>query len=324
MSSATPSPLRIPELLNSILRHVPARDLITKAQLVSKDWQANIKETPILRQYEYLDPSTHTPEGARYEKNELAAFRIPDIFAVQYRLFRGHWSFRHVVPRKVCGMRLARVVRGDRWDWLDASTAWRRLQVSLPSITNLRWEVTRLDRVDETLPDDLPQAVAELHFPTGLCVGDLWDLIASTRGFHNVVWPTLQASELHAPIMTDDLIQQWRDSEDHAADCSLTLVLRQQVLDEDDYYEETNYDIGEDASAHIDKDENESYPHPDAMFQQTPLGTYFATHNVQMTKFAVLDHAEDGAAVPWTYNQDRSNPVGELANLTQSPFEYDP
>ncbi|OTA56917.1 hypothetical protein K449DRAFT_468206 [Hypoxylon sp. EC38] len=314
MSSATQA-LKIPELLDSVLRHVPTRDLVTNAQLVNKDWEATINATPIIRQHGYRDQSNIVPAGARYEKNELAAFRIPDIFGVCYWLFRGRWGFRHEKPRDVSAVRLARTIRGNLWHWLDHQDKWRHLQVSLPSITKLHWEVTRLDRMDETLPDELPHAIAELEFPRGLRVGDLWDLISITRGVHNVVWPTVKANELRQPALVTDPVQQWRNSQDFKADSSMALILKQRVVDEDDYFEEIDDDRDNGEEGY------DNTLHEDSLFQKLSLRTFFAIHKARVLSLSVLENTAAGAALTWTYTEVQGNPIRELTAFAQYPFE---
>ncbi|KAI0838302.1 hypothetical protein F5Y06DRAFT_296844 [Hypoxylon sp. FL0890] len=315
MSSAIQNPLELPELLDSILRHVPTRDLLTKAQLVSKDWEENIKHTPILRQHGYLEPSRLVPEDARYQKNELAAFRIPDIFGVRYQLFRGHWSFSHVAPRDISAMRLKRHIRGQWWDWMGCQGKWRFLQVALPSITKLRWEITRLDKMDSELPEELPHAVAELHFPQGLRVGDLWDLISSIRGVYNIVWPTVRPDQLGRLAIDSDPVQQWRNIQDYRADSSLTLVLKQRVVDEDDYFEEVNYDTDE------EEEEDDDYTHDDALFQNNLLRGYFSLHNAEVSSLSILERSLPDEALAWKYTKASGNFIRDLTGLTQQPYE---
>ncbi|KAI0138017.1 hypothetical protein F4776DRAFT_670672 [Hypoxylon sp. NC0597] len=314
--SSTQQTLNIPELLDSILRHVPTRDLVINAQRVSRDWAATINYTPIIRQHGFRDQSTIVPEDARYQKNELAAFRIPDIFGVRYWLIRGRWGFRHEGPRDVSAMRLARTIRGKAQDWLNSQSKWRHLQVSLPSITKLRWEVTRLDRMDDALPDELPHAIAELNFPRGLRVGDLWDIISTTRGVHNVVWPTVRSQELHRPALVTDPVQQWRNVQDYQADSSFTLVLKQRVVDEDDYFEEDFDDTDREDEGYDNSD-----THEDSLFQRLSLKTYFSLHNVQLLSLSVLEHAQPDAALNWTYTKVQDYPVRKLTTFAQFPFE---
>ncbi|KAI1140794.1 hypothetical protein F5Y05DRAFT_410642 [Hypoxylon sp. FL0543] len=312
MSSNDRSPLNIPELLDSILRHLPARELLTNTQRVSRDWNATINLTPILRQQQYLNPSQRVPEGVRYVKNELAAFRIPDIFGVRYTFTRGVWKFRHVKPAKVSSTRLRRSIRGEWYDWTRSDHKWRNLQVAIPPITKVRWEVMREDREEnDTLPFALPDAIAELHFPEGLRVGQLWDIIRITKGVHRIFWPSVTPGTLRRPALVGDREDDWLSQEAYNADSSYTLVLQHRIVHEDDY------DTEEEESENDEGGEDNGIS-PD-MHVSIGLKPLLRRHNIQIQSLSVLAYDEEDG--DWIYAKVNGDLVRRFTVFAQTPYE---
>ncbi|KAI2473838.1 hypothetical protein F4781DRAFT_419280 [Annulohypoxylon bovei var. microspora] len=241
-----------PELLDMILRRIPSDHLLASCQRVSHFWRAVILRTPILRQHAFLDSSPSPippicPVAECYVKNELVAFCIPTLL-----------------------------------EWMAGRSQWGEMHVAQPNITHLRWEVTRDDRhrnID--LLDVLPCAVAELQFPRGLRMGELWDLVTSMRGVLKPVWP----------IERKDLLSELAG---HAPAYHLfhTLILQQFVTDEDLW-------LG-DVPEGVEVDDEE-YPNQYSLYSGLPLDILFDGHQIPVPKLSVLEDAGNGTAVP-VYN----------------------
>ncbi|KAI2472630.1 hypothetical protein F4781DRAFT_419846 [Annulohypoxylon bovei var. microspora] len=309
--SPTQDVLGAPELLDLILRQVPDRDLLTSCQRVSRFWQDAITRTPVLRQRVFLDSCSTRPVSGRYVKNHLVAFRIPTLFSMLFRSRHGAWQHRHGGPSEVVPTRLASAIRDGRWiEWISGRPQWERMQVSQPPILHLRWEVTRDDREDPDLPAQLPCAVAELRFPRGLRVGELWDLVTATRGVHRVVWPTVRCGPLPSHPVSIDPVRQWRNDQSYAADHSLALVIQQSVVDEDLYLEDVPDGM---------EDNDENHPNRHSLYSRMSLTSVFVRHQMRVPSLSLLEPNAPGAAIPWIYNPVHSEEVRRLANLTQIP-----
>ncbi|OBT90802.1 hypothetical protein VE02_00660 [Pseudogymnoascus sp. 03VT05] len=77
MSSATTAVLSIPELLQSILTHLPVPELLLAAPLVSRTWQHAILSSPLLQQQLYFAPAPITTPRTI---NPLLAAKFPALF----------------------------------------------------------------------------------------------------------------------------------------------------------------------------------------------------------------------------------------------------
>ncbi|XDG04816.1 hypothetical protein ABKA04_004431 [Annulohypoxylon sp. FPYF3050] len=70
----------------------------------------------------------------------------------------------------------------------------------------------------------LPGGVAELEFPKGLRVGELWDLATSHPGMVQVIWPSVDAPADRQ--LSTQANYQWDYDQIAEADESMTLIVR--------------------------------------------------------------------------------------------------
>ncbi|KAI1090543.1 hypothetical protein F5B19DRAFT_462982 [Rostrohypoxylon terebratum] len=98
------------------------------------------------------------------------------------------------------------------------------MQVAQPMIRRVRWELDPPRYERKIWSTVVPSAVAELEFPKGLRVGELWDLVTSHAGLYEPVWPSLDAP---APRMWHQKADfQWMYDRLAAADESMALILK--------------------------------------------------------------------------------------------------
>ncbi|KAI1207464.1 uncharacterized protein F4807DRAFT_462617 [Annulohypoxylon truncatum] len=301
------------ELLDLILRDVPSHQLPI-LQCVSRFWQAVITETPVHRRSIFLDSPlpVECPVAERYVKNSLVAFQLPTLFAMTFRHSQGIWRYRHEhIPQEVIPMRIASAVRnGQGPAWMAGRSQWDQMHVALPAITSLRWEITRDDRANTDYLDVLPCAVAELKFPRGLRVGEVWDLTTAMRGVVKMMWPEVKPSRIRAPLTNYSAEYQWRADSYYAANRSRTLIIQQYVTDEDAH-------LG-DVPVGVESDDEE-HPNRDSLYSGLPFDVIFDGHQIPVPKVSVLEDAQDDAVIPWVYTEVNGGEVDRLTALAQTP-----
>ncbi|KAI1458566.1 hypothetical protein F4805DRAFT_423876 [Annulohypoxylon moriforme] len=311
MSSAQ-AVLGSPELLDLILQHVPERHLLTACQKVSHFWRAVITRAPIIRQSLFLDSSSSPVcrPVERYRKNDLIAFLVPTLFSLKFTFRHGQWRRRHeIVPRPVIPMRLTSSIRdGQVPDWMAGRPQWDQMHVAQPTITTLRWEVTRADRANRDIPDVLPCALAELRFPRGLRMGELWDLVTAMRGVLELAWPL--PKKVVRQHTTYDPPYQWRADSHYAADESHTLIVKQQVTDEDVWVGDVPTGMSVD-----------DYEHPNrySLYSNLPLHVIFDRHQIPVPKLSLLDDSDFNVMNPIVYTPVDGNEIESLSALAQIP-----
>ncbi|KAI1378002.1 hypothetical protein F4677DRAFT_458741 [Hypoxylon crocopeplum] len=311
--AATQKVLNISELLNLILRQVPPRDLLTRAQRVCRQWREAITNTPIPRQMLYLSASPICSVGRRYDKNTIAAFVFPPLFNTRFLVAYGDNAYVDTQPRIMAVGRLALKFRqGILWKWLRHDASWRTMHMAQPPITKLHWEITRDDRLDQDLPENLPDATAVFSFPDGLRIGQLFDLIVATKSTCKITWPTVRAGPLPLTPPPMDSIEEWVKNRQDTADSALALTVQQRVIDEETFFN----DIPEDMDP-----EDEDHPSQYSLHTRLSFSFLCIRHKLCLEELQTLQRAEPGPGVePWTYvpvTQDRER---LFANLAQRPF----
>ncbi|KAI1773447.1 hypothetical protein F4818DRAFT_452919 [Hypoxylon cercidicola] len=232
MASARKRAFGTTELLEQILLNLDARDLLVNIQRVSKKWKAVADKSPSIQKARFKRASSTSLTAARYDKNLLLAGILPTFFSCWYH---SEGIFDVANPGKIdfSDSFKSRIdPRGRRPLWLDKTASWRGMHVAQPPITTLRWHVRR----DGELYSDrgLPGITVEFNFPTGLRMGEYYDLILGTairRNSHNVFWPDRQNRHLSGIRGSD--ADNWRNKQRAAANYDRAILIEQHVSDDE-------------------------------------------------------------------------------------------
>ncbi|KAI8966323.1 hypothetical protein F5Y11DRAFT_365899 [Daldinia sp. FL1419] len=187
MALATQSLLNIVELLEQILLELHPKDILVGAQRVCRQWHQVITWSPRIQQLLYfrkihlVTRDLPPPSNKRYVRNNIMTEAVPFILPVPDCLMK-FWDIR-LNPLEI--YQKLGINPAFRVSWLRENASWRQMQIALPPITKLYWEVyphhTTLRR--------LPTIRAEFSFPDGICMGTYYDLIMSTPGYYQLFWP---------------------------------------------------------------------------------------------------------------------------------------
>ncbi|XXH01750.1 hypothetical protein Hte_008111 [Hypoxylon texense] len=172
----------VPELLEMIIVNLPASDILSNAQIVSKAWYSVTKGCPTIQRILFQRESDNSFDNARYTKNMLLASMFSDFFNMVWSSdvddSMKHGSTYIDLSELDYAMDL-----DFRPLWLAANASWRTMHIAQPSITKVHWQVHRdCGTKGAEGWKELPAVVAEFDFPDGLRMGDYYDLIVATRG----------------------------------------------------------------------------------------------------------------------------------------------
>ncbi|KAI1469373.1 uncharacterized protein F4812DRAFT_457911 [Daldinia caldariorum] len=188
MGSARDRVFSTTELLEMAISLVNNRDILVNVQRVSKRWRDVIHASPTIRKSLFLLPSptllaphqpytltcltsiipaflsTHSFEGGsqRYITRD-GRFMMDDIFG----------NFSSEFKRK----------------WFVENASWRRMLVSQPPIKKIYWCIYRQGRLGT--PVLVPKYMAELEFPEGLRMSELYSLLLRAKGYYAIQWPNM-------------------------------------------------------------------------------------------------------------------------------------
>ncbi|KAI1440127.1 hypothetical protein F5Y02DRAFT_403839 [Annulohypoxylon stygium] len=307
------------ELLDLILRNVPSHYLLP-LQRVSRFWRSAIINTPFHRLHLFLDSPLSaplplaSPTAERYARNEVLAFCLPEFFRMAFLHYLG---IRHRLsdpfPAWVIPTRIASFIRdGQGLEWIAGRPQWEDMQVCTPPMTRVRWLITREDREKHRNEiNALYCASADLEFPRGLRMGELWDLVSSLRGIVKMAWPTAREDRIYAPVAQQTAADQWIAETRYISDLDRVLVIEQRVTDE------RIRPWADDAEVNDGK-------HPvqgDFLFSGLPLDSIFRKYNIPVPEMCVLEDAPNGAPAPWEYNPVEGGEIELLTALAQTPFK---
>ncbi|OBT44490.1 hypothetical protein VE00_04906 [Pseudogymnoascus sp. WSF 3629] len=150
MSSATSTVLSIPELLQSILTHLPIPELLLTVPLVSRTWQHAILSSPILQQQLFLAPAPITTPRT---VNPLLAAKFPALFDnphfgkrydmpsstqkayAPFRYMMNRYMRRYVVKMEEVWEMECFASEGAREVYFCPGASWRRMLVVQPPVS---------------------------------------------------------------------------------------------------------------------------------------------------------------------------------------------
>ncbi|KAK7039740.1 putative f-box domain protein [Favolaschia claudopus] len=128
MSTPQNTVISLPELLELVLSHLPMRDLLCSAPLVSKTWQATTR-TPLLQRILFFEPDPSADPAL----NPLLAHTFSPFFARLENMENTrayHWPGR---TASIMGMPWAKNPDAFR----RAGASWRRMLVAQPPVRSL-------------------------------------------------------------------------------------------------------------------------------------------------------------------------------------------
>ncbi|KAI1762405.1 hypothetical protein GGR53DRAFT_422522 [Hypoxylon sp. FL1150] len=214
------------ELLEMIVAHLSASDLLLNVQLVSQNWNATVTHSPTIQKFLFRRASPKPLTDARYEKNLLVALTLPEFFSTSY--FIGNPDSKNPSPIDIADFQ--RMILGNE-AWLRPDASWRDMHVAQPPITTLRWHVLREDERDYRLR--LPGIAVEFKFPRGLRVEEYYDLLLGTtcqERSHYVWWPERYDS-YNSYAEVGDETYAWLNGREAAADRDGAILVEQRVHD---------------------------------------------------------------------------------------------
>ncbi|KAK7044335.1 putative MFS transporter [Favolaschia claudopus] len=131
MSTPQDTVISLPELLELVLSHLPMRELLCDASLVSKTWQATT-QTPSLQRILFFEPDPSADPAL----NPLLAQIFPPFFARLKKMKEPrphHWPGR---TASIMGMPWAKNPDAFR----RAGASWRRMLITQPPVRSLSLE----------------------------------------------------------------------------------------------------------------------------------------------------------------------------------------
>jgi hypothetical protein len=169
--------LQIPELFETILSHLPIRDLLLHAQLVSRTWHRIISSSPTLQKCLFFAPSPSPLSGASREYNPLLLEKFLPWFLDIY----AHIDSREGVYRSGTGPSSVTESTFTFLDW-DKSVkkwsaykrkeaSWREMLVAQPAIKELVVEKTC------SAMGGTSKREGRVSIEGGLTMGMLYDLV---------------------------------------------------------------------------------------------------------------------------------------------------
>ncbi|KAI1099022.1 hypothetical protein F4804DRAFT_349752 [Jackrogersella minutella] len=170
------------ELVDMMLEKVDTHDLLVNVPLVCKKWNELTKKQYTKTQkalsflFDPMDQESRT-RGMEYVQTPILSRYIGPFFGKP----PGE-SIRPIAIEIIDGLH-----PNQPWDerllgWGDAPASWRDMQLAQPPITKIFWV--------SIVPDTF-EAVAELSFPKGLRMGQLYDLLRYSTNLEStrILWP---------------------------------------------------------------------------------------------------------------------------------------
>ncbi|KAI1459795.1 hypothetical protein F4805DRAFT_472843 [Annulohypoxylon moriforme] len=182
------------ELLERIILFINDGKTILKLQRVSRKWRDTINRSTKLQRRLFFLSTPASPTTQPRDKNLMIAFIAGNFFSTKF-------SSQGTLLKRDIGYSVVSMWAPPpcmtlplKQAWLAPNASWKKMQISNPPITKIRWQV-RLPSAPE-FHRGLPIVMAEFEFPNGLTMEDLYNLILGTEGFHVIIWPEKWKADL--------------------------------------------------------------------------------------------------------------------------------